>query len=133
MNKQQLREYQNTEERFFIDSPNVDSIRMRVILDRLHRYETTLHRISENECNGHPRMKVEYRDGKMYRFEVEDMRWKERDDKKEISIQNKVKAIADELGFVVDFNGDPRGGSIQFTLPSKKSNSWNNEQWGIFW
>ena len=135
-------EYQRTLEQF-LDECNEGFYRecnqkitrpeMINILNKLHRYETTLHRINENDCNGHPRMKTEYREGKMYRFEVEDIAWVKRDEKKEISIQNKVKTIADKLGFMVQFNGDPRGGAIQFTLPSKKSNSWNNEVWGIFW
>ena len=133
LTKKQIEEYQNTEYQFFEDAPHIEASRMRVILDRLHRYETTLHRINENDCNGHPRMKTEYRDGKMYRFEVEDLKWAERDAKKETSIQNKVSDIAKELGFGVQFNGDPRGGAIQFILPSKKSNAWNNEIWGIFW
>lgn len=103
------------------------------ILDRLHRYEATLRRINENDCNGHPRMKTECRDGKMFRYEVEDEKWEQRDRKKEISIQNKVKAIADMLGFKVQFNGDPRSGAIRFILPDAQSNNWDNETWGIYW
>jgi len=131
--KKQIEEYQRTEHRFFEDAPHISASRMSDILNKVHRYETTLHRINENDCNGHPRMKIEHRDGKTYRFEVEDIAWAKRDEKKEASIQKKVQDIADELKFQVQFNGDPRGGAIQFVLPSKKSNSWNNEVWGIFW
>ena len=50
-------------------------------------------------CNGHPRMKIEYRDGKMYHFEEEDQAWAARDAKKEASIQKKV----------ISGSGDKRG------------------------
>jgi hypothetical protein len=103
------------------------------LLKRIHRYETALHRINENDCNGHPRMKTEYRDGKMYRYEVEDQAWLQRDIKKEISIQSKVRDIALKLGFGVIFNGDPRGGSIRFVLPSGKSTGMDGKTWGIYW
>ena len=131
--KQQMNEYTGTLNRFLEDAQHIGYSRMIRILDTLHHHETTLHRISENECNGHPRIKTEYRDGKMYRFEVEDLAWAERDAKKETSIQKKVRAIADELHFKVEFNGDPRGGSIQFILPSGRSNSIGGNVWGIFW
>ena len=131
--KKQIEEYQETEYQFFEDAPHISAGRMATILNRIHRYETTLQRINENDCNGHPRTKIEYRDGKMYRFDVEDTHWEQRDRKKETSIQNLVRQYAKELGFEVDFNGDPRGGAIRFTLPSGKSNNWDQKTWGIYW
>jgi hypothetical protein len=131
--KKQIEEYQETEYRFFEDAPHISASRMKTILDRIHRHETTLQRINENDCNGHPRMKTEMRDGKMYRFEVEDQDWVQRDQKKENSIHKIVQDYAKELGFQVDFNGDPRGGAIRFTLPSGKSNNWDQKTWGIYW
>jgi hypothetical protein len=89
--KQQMREYALTEERFMTDVPHISAGHMRTLLDHLHRYETTLHRIAENDCNGHPRIKTEVRDGKVYQFEVEDEEWARRDAKKEKSIQDKVQ------------------------------------------
>lgn len=106
---------------------------IRALLDTLHRYETTLQRINENDCNGHPRMKSEMRDGKMYRFEVEDEAWAARDAKKEASIQSKVRALLEPLGIQVRFNGDPRGGAIRMLLPDQASNNWDGETWGIYW
>jgi len=131
--KKQIEEYQETEYQFFEDAPHISASRMKTILDRIHRHETTLQRINENDCNGHPRMKTEMRDGKMYRFEVEDLDWVQRDQKKENSIHKIVQDYAKELGFQVDFNGDPRGGAIRFTLPSGKSNNWDQSTWGIYW
>jgi len=117
----------------FYNYPKVDGNKIRIVLDKLHRYETTLHRISENQCNGHPRMITEIRDGKMYRYEVEDQKWAERDAKKEESIQNKVIELCKQYDIEVKFNGDPRGGAIRMLLPDHTSNNWDNESWGVYW
>lgn len=128
--KNQIEEYQRIEFKFYELFPTMN---VRRVLDTLHRYETTLHRINENDCNGHPRMKTEYRDGKMYRFEVEDEAWAARDAKKEQSIQSKVVDLLKPYGIDVKFNGDPRGGAIRMLLPDHSSNEWDGETWGIYW
>jgi hypothetical protein len=89
---------------------------IEVFVDRLHRYETTLHRISEIFCS------VELTDKQTKRLE-----------EKELRIENKVAGIAELLRFPVHTQGDPRGGTIRFTLPSKRSNNWDRETWGIYW
>ena len=132
--KQQIEEYSRIENKFCEVLPEETTMStIRALLNKLHRYETTLHRINDNDCNGHPRMKTEYRDGKMYRFEVEDQKWAERDAKKEQSIQNKVVDLLKPYNIEVQFNGDPRGGSIRMLLPDKTSNGWDGETWGIYW
>jgi hypothetical protein len=131
--KVQAREFQSTFNKFRETIPQLGYEGTAALLNALHRYETTLQRINENDCNGHPRMKTEYRDGKMYRFEVEDEAWAARDAKKEASIQNKVHALLDPLGIKVQFNGDPRGGAIRMMLPDQTSNNWDGETWGIYW
>jgi len=136
MNKQQIEDYQRIESKFldlFYQYPKITGTEIRILLDKLHRYEKTLHRINENECNGHPRSKIEYRDGKMYRYDVEDLQWAERDAKKEVSIQNKVRELLKPYNIEVKFNGDPRGGAIRMLLPDQSSNGWDNETWGIYW
>ena len=134
--KQKAQIYQDIEHKFldmFYDYPETTGYEIRTILNKLHRYEATLSRINENDCNGHPRTKIEYRDGKKYEYAIEDIAWKERDAKKEISIQKKVRALLEPLGIVVKFNGDPRGGSIRMLLPDNTSNGWDGETWGIYW
>ena len=136
MNAQEKEHYKRIENKFlelFYNYPKVDGNKIRIVLDKLHRYETTLHRISENQCNGHPRMITEIRDGKMYRYEVEDQKWAERDAKKEESIQNKVIELCKQYDIEVKFNGDPRGGAIRMLLPDHTSNNWDNESWGVYW
>jgi hypothetical protein len=134
--RKQMEEYQRIEHKFlelFYQYPKVTSTEIRSLLDKLHRYEKTLHRIAENDCNGHPRMKTEYRDGKTYRYEVEDLEWTQRDEKKEKSIQEKVIALLKPYNIEVRFNGDPRGGYIRMLLPDHSSNGWDGESWGIYW
>jgi len=128
--KQQMRNYQDIEYKFCNLFPDMN---VRNVLDKLHRYEATLQRINENDCNGHPRTETEYRDGKMYRFEVEDEEWTARDAKKEMSIQNKVRELLKPFNIEVQFNGDPRGGAIRMLLPDHTSNGWDGETWGIYW
>jgi hypothetical protein len=130
--KRQMEDYQRIENKLSeVTGRHTDE--MRTVLNRLHRYETTLQRINENDCNGHPRMKTECRDGKMYRFEVEDQKWAERDAKKEKSIREKVTALLKPYNIEVRFNGDPRGGAIRMLLPDHSSNGWDGETWGIYW
>ena len=136
MNAQEKEHYKRIENKFLeliYNYPKVDGNKIRIVLDKLHRYETTLHRISENQCNGHPRTITEIRDGKMYRYEVEDQKWAERDAKKEESIQNKVIELCKQYDIEVKFNGDPRGGAIRMLLPDHTSNNWDNESWGVYW
>jgi hypothetical protein len=136
MNKQEKEHYKRIENKFlelFYNYPKVDGNKIRILLDKLHRYETTLHRISENQCNGHPRMITEIRDGKMYRYQVEDQKWVERDAKKEEVIEKKVVDLLQQYNIEVRFNGDPRGGAIRMLLPDHTSNNWDNESWGIYW
>jgi len=131
--KAQAREYQRIFNKFRETVPQLGYDGTVALLNKLHRYETTLHRINENDCNGHPRMKTEYRDGQMYRFEVEDEKWAARDAKKEASIQKRVIELLDPLDIKVQFNGDPRGGAIRMLLPDHTSNGWDGETWGIYW
>ena len=69
----------------------------------------------------------------MYQYDIEDQDLVKRDEKKERNTQRIIQDYAKELGFTVDFNGDPRGGAIRFTLPSGKSNNWDQKTWGIYW
>ncbi len=110
MNKRQ--EYADTLKQFAEESKVKGWYDLQEILEKLHYYETALHRLAETACN---------RD--MTEHEV----------KREDSISNKVRIITNQLGFKVRFNNDPRGGTIRFILPSGKSNNWDSETWGIYW
>lgn len=136
MTNQKAQEYQKIECKFlalFYKYPEYTGDNIRSLLNKLHRYEATLQRINENDCNGHPRTKTEYRDRKTYRFDVEDSEWAARDAKKEAAIKAKVRALLDPLNIKVQFNGDPRGGAIRMLLPDQTSNGWDGETWGIYW
>lgn len=112
MNKQSWQEYQATYNRFSQDASHISASRLEIILDSLHRAEATMHRIAETAC----------------------MRELTRaEEKRDENTEKRVKKLAEELGFEVRFNGDPRGGAIRFVLPSKRSNGWDGETWGIYW
>ncbi|MDZ4231591.1 MAG: hypothetical protein U1C52_02250 [Patescibacteria group bacterium] len=115
MNKQQREDYTRTYEQFR-EETNLNSYEIRSILDQLHRYETSLHRISEIQCS-------------IEMTPTEEKRLERRD----ANLEKKTTAIAEKLGFQVRFNSDPRGGAIRFVLPSGKSNGWDGETWGIYW
>ena len=120
MNLKQFKERENTISVFIQDSHMAgsmcDTSDIELFVDRLHRYETTLHRISEIFCS------VELTEKQTKRLE-----------EKEKRIEQKVQDIAELLRFKVHTQGDPRGGTIRFNLPSKRSNNWDNETWGIYW
>lgn len=84
------------------------------VIDTFKRYERKLQRLAELSCNGYPMPKTEYRDGKMYSYNVEDIKLRERSEKQEANIERFVKELARAYRLDVDFQGDPRG--LMFSL-----------------
>ena len=80
---------------------------------KLRRIALKLHRIDENECNGWPRPVVEYRDGKMYRYSVEDEAWAARDAKTEARLEAQMDEIGKRWGMPIYHQGDPRGWTVK--------------------
>ena len=119
MNKRKAEEYSSTYNQFSKESVWFNSLgysESTDVLNKLHRYESALHTIYERWCC------EEMTDNTVKAVE-----------KREHNIEEKVREIADRLGFKVTFNGDPRGGAIRFILPSGRSNEWDQETWGIYW
>lgn len=83
----------------------------------LQKQERRLQRLAELSCNGYPMPKTEYRDGKMYCYSVEDVKLRERCEKREVSIEKYVIGVAKFLNLTVDFQGDPRGAMFSLRLP----------------
>jgi len=82
-------------------------------IDWLHRQESTLHRLAEKQCN--------------------DESWNERDEKKRDAIEDRVRNMLAMYHVPVQFNNDPRGGSIRMIFGEHISNNWDGETWGIYW
>lgn len=80
-----------------------------ILLDSFKRYEHKLQRLAELECNGYPMPKIEQRDGKTYSYSMEDTKLRERSERQEARIIEKVKELAVTHKLAVDFQGDPRG------------------------
>jgi hypothetical protein len=114
MNKQAKENYVRTFTIFMKEhTSNLSIGQMIDILEKLHFYESRLSNLNTQYANG----------------DIQE----EEHTKKTASIEAKVKIIADQLGFKVDFQNDPRGAAIMFYLPSKTYNSWDGESWRLFW
>lgn len=113
MTKKERQEYQGTFDRLREENTKgVEEDRLHEIMAALHRHETTLQRLGAEGTGRELTAKEE---------------------RKIESTENRVKQLADELGIPVEFNGDPRGPSIKFYLPSGRYNSWDGESWRILW
>jgi len=88
----------------------------------LHRQETTLHRIAENQCNGY------------FSAAGVHMKFQEAADlKKQERIEGRVRDLLALYHVPVRFEGDPRGGTIRMIFGDRISNNWGGEDWGIYW
>ena len=79
------------------------------MIKQLRSYERKLQRLAEIECNGYPKQVTEFRDGKMYRYNVTDEALELECVKKEEKLRDKVLRLATEFNLTVKFQGDPRG------------------------
>lgn len=78
-------------------------------MSQFRSWEKSLQRLAEQSCNGYPKEVTEVRDGKTYRYGVEDSTLKARCEKREEMLTKKVIELAKTLNIQVDFQGDPRG------------------------
>ena len=78
-------------------------------IEKLMRLERQYHRLQDLACNGWPKPVTEYRDGKKFRYNVEDEKLREQSEKQEEKIQEKALHIAKRNGWSLEFQGDPRG------------------------
>jgi hypothetical protein len=102
-------------------------------LDTLHRAESTLNRLNEEECNGWP---VMHNDGRVY-YDWDQKR-ADANKVKSDRIEARVTRLVESHGLTVSFGGDPRGCAIRILLPAdengrRRYNSWDGESWVIDW
>ena len=83
---------------------------------KLRNMQLKLRRIAEDDCNGNPRPVVEYRDGKMYRYDEQDTERAARNDKIWGKLEDKVTEICNKWGWSYRFNADPRGAAVKLDL-----------------
>ena len=50
---------------------------------------------------------------------------------REKNIEKHIREITHRYKWGVEFNGDPRGFSVKIKFPSRTSNHWGGETWGI--
>ena len=104
----------------FNDDKNIFTDIIPALFD-LQKQERRLQKLAELECNGYPKPVTEYRDGKMFQYSVEDMKLRERSEKRAASIEAYVIGVAKFLNMAVDFQGDPRGLMFSLRLPDGTS------------
>lgn len=109
-------EYQARVVNSIVEASGKDYFEVIGALKSFRRYATTLHRLDENSCNGWPKVKTEYRDGKMYRFEETDEKWMKADELKEERIQARAEKLAKDMGWSFERQGDPRGFPFYVTV-----------------
>jgi hypothetical protein len=85
-------------------------------IQRLRRINAKLHRINEDDCNGNPTTKTERRDGKLYRYEVQDEKRAAANERTEARLTAEAQDIATRWGWSVNTQGDPRGSAIKLAL-----------------
>lgn len=81
--------------------------------ERMMRYAATLHRLSEEQCNGY-----QTRDGRW------DEKATERSERKEERIRAKVTEMCKSFGCTPHFGGDPRGCVLVIAVPDGYTNDW---------
>ena len=89
MNNNSLKQWWLTRIRFRLEGKFENGVDIEEVLNKLHYYETTLHRLAETACN---------RDLTAH------------EEKREASITSKVHTLANQMGFKVKIQHDPRGG-----------------------
>lgn len=89
-------------------------------LAQFRRWERSLQRLAEIECNGYPKPVTEVRDGKTYCYSVEDQDLRAQCEKREAKLTQIVKDLASSCGISVDFQGDPRGLMFRLIAPGNQ-------------
>jgi hypothetical protein len=97
-----------------INNEKLDFMDIENLVKKLHRYETTLHRLAEKDCN--------------YGLSS-------KDDRKERSTWQNVRKVIHQISpeIIVRENGDPRGCIIELHLPDKTHNYADGISWRLIW
>ena len=118
--KHTKRFYVIRERTYALDLPNIPDFetRNRAVEDiiRLRNINLKLQRINEDDCNGNPTPKIEYRDGKMFRYDVQDEKRAARNEVTSARLEKEAHEIAARWGFSIRIQGDPRGSAIKLDL-----------------
>lgn len=113
------------------ECPTLDAIKVAQVAGRIMRHASTLGRLAEESCNGHPAQGSPTMPADQL-GRLQD-RWDARIEKESDRMERLIQAAATELGLVAKFDGDPRGCTVKLILPSKRYNTWGGEDegWGV--
>ena len=80
---------------------------------KIARMERKYQRLQEAACNGYPKTITEFKNGKHFRYDIEDIELKAKCEKQEENIEKKLQEIAQRRGWFIRTQGDPRGATVQ--------------------
>lgn len=95
----------------------------------LMRHAKTHGNLQEDRCNGHPACSSPTMDARDINKLQE--AWDARIERREAQLEKRMSEIAQGLGLVADFGGDPRGYTVKLKLPSGAYNNMGGEGWGV--
>ena len=90
--------------------------------NKVVRLERKYNRLQELSCNGYPKIKTEYKNGKMYRYNEWDEELQAKSEAQEKKIEEQLQDIARKNEWFIRTQGDPRGATVQidfFTEPNE--------------
>ena len=90
-------------------------------MSKVARAALKLRRLFELACNGYPRPKLEYRDGKWFQYDVEDLALRAKCERQEKQLEVKIAKIMYRWGCRWKIQGDPRGPAIYATFGADDS------------
>ncbi len=91
--------------------------------NKVVRLERKYNRLQELSCNGYPKLVTEYKNGKMYRYNVENEELRIKSEAQEEKIEKKLKEIALKNNWFIRTQGDPRGATVQIDFFNKPNES----------
>jgi len=91
--------------------------------NKVVRLERKYNRLQELSCNGYPKEVTEYRNGKMYRYNVENEALRKKSEAQEKKIEEQLQDIARENNWFIRTQGDPRGATVQIDFFTARTES----------
>lgn len=114
---------------------SLDAYNMGLLADRYNpddcarcsliaRHAVTLHRLYEDECNGHPSMGDPH--CPIERAQKLQAKWEARTERETARLEKRIKELANGLPNIagVEFNGDPRGAPVRLITQDGSGDSW---------
>lgn len=98
---------------------------VRSVCALLARHERSLHRLAEDDCNGHP-CNGQYGLSAEYCSRMQ-AKWEERVERESTRIAKRCDELAARIGAKCNHGGDPRGAVLLIQFPGVEGDSWGRD------